>query len=306
MGSTFYNSRPVRSNASSPRDFKFRDWIEIFKRSKSEIATDNIGIVSAGIAFYAFLGIFPLLAAFVALYGLLASPDDVTSMVNSMSGVIPGDIVTIFETQMTRLVSEDTVAGYAAAISVLVALWSGSKAIKGMMAGLNIAYDEREERNFFKKNGMAMLLTLGGILTGIVTVFLIAALPAIFSFLNLGNMAQVLLQIVRWTLLGALIVTALSVLYRWAPDRKNVSWRWITPGSSLAAIVWLVASGLFSWYVSNFGNYNKTYGSLGAIAILLVWLSLSSYVFLLGAELDSELERQAGMNQKEGKRRVVT
>ena len=153
---------------------------------------------------------------------------------------------------------------------------------------------------------MALLLTLGGILTGILTVFLIAGLPAVFNFIKLGEATQIILQIVRWSLLAVLIVTSLSVLYRWGPSRKNVAWRWITPGSSFAAIVWLLASGGFSWYVSNFGNYNKTYGSLGAIAILLVWLSLSTYVFLLGAEFDSELERQAGINDKEGRRKVVT
>lgn len=306
MEFSFLKSRPVGVRANTPTDFNFGDWKQIAVRTKDQIAKDNVGIVSAGVAFYTFLGLFPLLAAFVALYGLVASPEDVTAIVSSLQGVVPEDIIGVFETQLTRLVSEDSVASYAAAISILIAVWSGSKAIKGMMAGLNIAYDESEDRNIFKKNGVALVLTLGGIITGMIAVFLVAGVPALFSYFNLGDFTQTIVQLARWTLLAVLIISALSVLYRWAPNRKAVHWKWITPGSSMATFVWLLASGMFSWYVSNFGNYNKTYGSLGAIAVLLIWLSISSFVFMLGAEVDSELERQAGMNTKEGKRKKVT
>lgn len=296
------NVAPVKS----PSHFKFQDWKNILRRSKDQISRDNLGIVSAGVAFYAFLGIFPLLAAFISIYGMVASPSDVESLMASAEGFVPEEILGIFSSQLSRLAGENQVASWAAAISILVALWTGSKAVKGMMAALNIAFDEREDRNFFEKNGMALLLTLGGILVGMVCVFLLAALPVLVSMLNLGGFASTALQIVRWSLLAVVIISTLSVMYKWAPNRKGVKWRWITPGSSIAAIVWLAASGLFSWYVSNFGNYNKTYGSLGTIAILLLWLSLSAFVFILGAEMDFEMEREAGLNEKDGKKKQVT
>ncbi len=298
MDTSFSKTQPIGAQARGPSDFNLGDWKQVFIRTKDQVRYDNVGIVSAGVAFYAFLGLFPLLAALVAMYGLFASPEDVAVIVDSFRGVVPEDIINILEVQLTRLVSEDKVATYAAAISIFIAIWSGSKAIKGMMAGLNIAYGESENRNFLKKNLMAIILTLGGVVTGIFSVLLVAGLPALFSYLSLGEFAQVIAQVARWSLLAVLVVTALSVLYRWGPDRKAVHWKWITPGSTMATIIWLIASGGFSWYVSNFGNYNKTYGSLGAIAVLLIWLSISSFVFLMGAEIDSELEKQAGVGDR--------
>lgn len=292
-----------KGHTKNPWHFNGQDWKKILSRSKERVGLDNIGIVAAGVAFYAFLSIFPLLAAFVGIYGLAASPNDVIQLLESAKGIVPKEIISIFEIQLTRLAEQNQAAGLAAAFGFLAAIWAGSRAVKGMMAALNITYDERETRNILKKNATALLLTLGGVLTASVCVFLLAGLPIlenIFPWLS-----GLPIQIARWSLLALIIITALSVLYRWAPDRKKVKWRWITPGTSLAALVWLLASGLFSWYVSSFGNYNKTYGSIGAIAIMMLWLSLSAFFFLLGAEMDSEMERQAGMLEKKVKKKAT-
>lgn len=289
---------------AGPWKFRPRDWKNILKRSRQRVALDNLGFVAAGVAFYIFLGIFPLLAVFVSLYGLAASPEDVIALMNETKAFVPGEITSIFEQQLKRLAQRNQVAGLAALFSVFAAIWAGSKAIKGMMSALNIAYNESETRGLLKKNGLALLLTFGGVITGAICVFLLAGLPVLSNLF--GWLRGWPMQIIRWTFLAVVIITALSILYRWAPDRKKVKWRWITPGSTAASILWLLSSGLFSWYVSNFANYNKTYGSLGAIAIFMLWLALSSFFFLLGAELDSEMERQAGMLKKDNRRRKVT
>lgn len=267
-------------------------WWLALKRTKEEVSRDNLSIVSAGVAFFVFLGVFPLMAAMISLYGVFSSPEDIVSVMESFKTIIPSDILSVMENQLTRLVASSEIASRAALISLLAALWSGSKAVKGMMNALSIVNGKRDERHFVVKTLIALLLTLGGVLFGVVCAFLLAILPALAAYFNLAGPALYLLEAARWSLLGLAVASALGTLYRFGPDRRGKRWKWLTPGSLVATFIWLLVSGLFSWFVANFGNYNKTYGSLGAIAILLLWLFLSAFVFILGAELDAELERE--------------
>ncbi len=297
------SNSPTSSNASHPGEFATRDWKQIFNRTAEEISKDNIGIISAGMAFYMFLGIFPLLAALISIYSLIASPSDLDSSITSLKGLISPEIGELLRKQIGRLSSKDSGAGWAFTIGLLTALWSGSKAMKGCMVALNIAYDESEERSFLKKNFIALIFSFLGIVWGASVIFILTAFPALLEQLIDSSTLVQFLDILRWPILFLAIVLAMSILYQWAPDKKNVGWRWITPGSGIAALLFLLSSFAFSYYVSNFGNFNQTYGSLGAIAGILLWFYLSAYTFLLGAELDAEIEQQAGISFQDDKQK---
>ena len=269
-----------------------KNWFKAAMRTKRETRKDHIGIVAAGVAFFVFLGVFPLAAVFISVYGMVASPDDVVSAMASFEGVIPTDIVNVMASQLNRLIANSEFASKAAIVSTLVAVWSGSKAIKGMMGALNIVNGRVDERHFLVKAFVSMGLTFGGILLGTVCVLLLGVIPALAYFFKITGPLVILVHIVRWALLALTVVTGLSVLYRFGPDRRGERWKWLTPGAIIATATWLIVSGLFSWFVSNFGNYDKTYGSLGTIAILLLWLSLSAYVFITGAEFDAEIRKE--------------
>lgn len=260
--------------------------------TNKESKKDSLSVLAAGVAFYVFLGVFPLLAAFISLYGVFSSPDDVASAIESFSSVLPAEIVSFIDQQLRRLVSSQSFATRAAIISGFIALWSGSRAMKGVMGSLCIVNGKLDERNFFVQKAVSLLMTFGAIVLGTIVVLLLAALPAIVSFLPFGALTVTALLAARWVVLGLALTFGLGVLYRYGPDRRGQKLKLFTPGAVVATIVWLIASGGFSWFVSNFGNFNKTYGSLGAIAILLLWLFLSAYVVILGAELDVELEKR--------------
>lgn len=270
---------------------KLKKWWLVLKRTKEEAEHDNLGIVSAGVAFYVFLGVFPLLAAFISLYGVVASPGDIAETINSFSSVLPADIVRIADGQMQRLANSSSVASQAALISFALALWTGSKAVKGMMQALTVVNGKKDSRNILVKTSVALGLTLGGICLSGIIVALLAIIPVVGAYFNLGGLVSAFMHIGRWALLGVAVAVSLGILYRFAPDRRGQKIKLFTPGAIISTIVWLLASGLFSWFVSNFGNYNKTYGSLGAIVVLLLWLSLSAFVFIIGAELDHEINR---------------
>lgn len=281
------------SEATQPRQLSARDWKAVGKRVKSEINRDNLSIVAAGVAFYAFFALFPAIAALVSIYGLIANPSDVERLVNGLQGVVPQQVTAIISSQLEQVATAGgTQLGVGVLVGILVSLWSATKGTKSLMTALNIAYEEEEDRSFFRLNGLALLLTLGAVIGVIVAVLAVVVAPALLGNLGLPGAVQVAISWLRWPLLALLAIFGLGVFYRLAPSRRPAQWRWISYGSVTATLLWLIASGLFSWYVSNFGSYNETYGSMAAIIILLLWFYLSAYVILLGAELNSEMERQ--------------
>ncbi|MDT8386563.1 MAG: YihY/virulence factor BrkB family protein [Thiogranum sp.] len=280
--------------ATSPRQIPARGWKPVLRRVRHKVSDDDIGLVSAGVAFYGLLALFPALAALVSVYGLLSDPAQVTEQFSQLRTVLPGQAYELLQTQLQQLTSpaSSNALGVGLILAILLALWSATKGTKSLIKALNIAYDEHEERGFLRLNAVAFTLTLFLVLLGILVVGLIVALPIVLNFLGLGAIAETAVNWLRWPLLAAMVLFGLAVIYRYAPDRRQARWQWVSWGSGIALLLWLIASGLFSYYVSNFGNYNATYGSIGAVIILLMWLFITALVMLLGAELNAELERQ--------------
>ncbi len=286
--------------ADAPHEIPGNGWKAILKRTGGQIQKDHLPLVSAGVAFFLLLGLFPALAAMISIYGWLADPATVTGHVDQLSSVMPGEAAEIVRGQAERLASDGSGAGWGALLGVLLALWAGSKAMKGMVQGLNIAYNERETRGFVKKQAVYLALTLGMVLAGLVSILLVAVLPAVVGFLPLPDWGRQAVVWLRWPLLLLLGGAGISAIYRYGPARDPAEWKWVTWGAGAATLLWLLASALFSLYVSSFGNFNETYGSLGAVVILMMWLYLTSFLILMGAELDAEMEHQTRRDTTRG------
>jgi len=293
-------------NAEHPRQLPRSGWRDILWRVKEETDKDNISMIAAGVAFYLMLAIFPLLAATVSIYGLVANPADVQRNFEAVSGVIPEEARSIMVDQLTAVASASGgQLGFGAALSIALALWSASRGVMAMITALNIAYDEKETRSFFKLNAIAMALTIALILFMIVTLAVVVGLPAVIGYLNLGATVEWAIRLTRWPILAIAVIVGLAVLYRYAPNRDAPRWRWVSWGAVVATVLWLLGSAAFSAYVSNFADYNKTYGTMGAVIILLLWFNLSAYAVLLGAELNAEMEHQTARDTTEGMERPL-
>ena len=304
--------RPGRARgreAGTPKDIPARGWKDILLRVKDQIRKDRLSIVAAGVAFYALLAVFPGLIALVAVYGLAFDPQQVQEHVRVLSGVLPPEAADVLLGQLSDLTSTDTTAlGIGAIGGVLLALWSASAGMRTLMEALNVAYNEEERRGMLRFYGTALLLTLAAIFGTIVAIGLVIGLPVVLKFLGLDTALSWLISIAAWPILIVTMLLGLAIVYRYAPSRDKPRWRWVSWGAVVATLLWIVGSVAFSVYVTRFGNYNETYGSVGAIVILLMWFLLSSYAVLIGAELNAEMERQtrkdttAGANQPMGAR----
>ncbi len=277
-----------------PRDLTRSGWLDVLRRVKEQIAADRLSVIAAGVAFYALLAVFPALSALVGLSGLLFDPHQVGRQVSSLGGVVPAEAVKLLMGQLRDLSQSDrTALGLGVAGGLLLALWSSSAGVRTLMKALNVAYDVRERRGFLRRTGLALALTLGVVVGGVVAIGAVVVLPAILHFVGLGDVLRGVVSLARWPIVAALFWLGAAVMYRYGPSRSPPKWLWVTWGASVATVLWLVGSALFSWYVSSFGNYNETYGSIGGVVILLMWFLLSAFSLLIGAELNAELERQA-------------
>jgi membrane protein len=252
------------------------------------------------------LAIFPAIIAVVTVYGMVADPAQVESQVSEFAKSLPAGADQLLTTQLKNVTSAGRQSlSIGLVVSLLAVLWSASSGVQGLVKGLNLVYDERESRGFLKLRGLSLLLTLGAILMAVVAIALVAVFPAVIGDLGLGQAGELAASIARWVVLALLVLLALAVLYRHAPDRANPRWRWVSGGALVALVLWLLGSIGFSWYVDNFGKYNQTYGALAAVIILLLWLFLSAFVVLLGAELDAETERQTARDTTTGPERPM-
>ncbi|MDP9437024.1 MAG: YihY/virulence factor BrkB family protein [Actinomycetota bacterium] len=292
---------PPGGTAESPTQIPKAGWKQILKRAWKESNDDNVGLLAAGVAFYIFLALFPALIAAVTLYGLVADPAQVEQQIQSLSGTLPEESASLIGDQLRSIASTSSSAlGFGLVASVLGALFSASGGVQNLMKAINLAYDEDETRGFVKLRGTALLLTLGAVLFIVVAVGLIAVTPVLLNALGLGAAVGIAVNVGRWIGLVAFVMVALSVLYRYAPDRDNAKFQWVGIGSMVATVVWIIGSAGFSLYVSNFGSYGKTYGALAGVVVLLLWLYLTSYIILLGAEVNAEAERQTAKDTTEG------
>lgn len=289
------------ADAERPSEIPRRGWLQVVKRAFAEGKKDNVSMLAAGLAYFAFLALFPALIAAVLIYGLVADPADVQEQIDSLSGALPPEAKSLISDQMSSIAASSGGAlGIGLVISLLGALWSVSGGVSNLINAVNVCYDEEETRGFLKLRGLALLLTVGGIVFMAVAVGLVAVAPVVLEALNLGIVGTILLQVGRWVLLVVLVMAGLAVVYRIAPDRDAPKLRWVSVGAVVATVIWVVASVGFSLYVSNFGSYGKTYGALAGVIVLLLWLFISAYIVLLGAEINAEAEQQTAQDTTKG------
>ena len=288
-------------SAEAPTQIPPRGWKDVAWRSWEEISAENLFLISGGVTYAILLALFPGLAALVALYGLAFDARQIEQQVDALSGVLPEQTRELLSGQLHSLVqSSQGALGFAAIAGILIAIWSASRGMSGLITAINIAYIEKESRSFIRLNLMAIGLTLGLLVGGIIAIALVAVLPAAVQLLDLGGATKWLLMRVQWPLLLVLVMSGLAVLYRFAPNRDEPQWQWVSPGAVTATVLWIVASVAFSVYVANFSSYDKTYGSLGGVVVLLTWLYLSAFIVLLGAVINAQAERQTRKDSTEG------
>ena len=289
-------------SAEAPSQIPARGWKDILLRVYRGITEDRILLVAAGVTFYALLAIFPGIAALISVYGLFADPTSVTNHLDTIENIAPGGAIDVLRDQMTRLAAEGgTTLGVSFLVSLVISLWTANSGIKAIFDALNIVYEEEEKRGFLKLNAVTLLFTAGVVAFILLSLGVVVVLPVILNYLPLPDVTAVLIKLGRWPILFVLVTMALQVLYRYGPSREEPRWRWVSWGSVVAAIVWLGASVLFSWYVANFGSYNKTYGSLGAIIGFMIWIWISIIVVLVGAKLNAEMEHQTARDTTTGR-----
>lgn len=287
--------------ADSPAQIPGRGWKAIAKRGWKEAKTDQVPLLAAGVAFFGFLAIFPALIATVLLYGLIVSPETAQQQVADIGAALPSDAKSVITDQLTTLTSASSSAlNIGFVIAILTALWSASGGIGNLVSAVNVAYDEDESRGFVKRKLLALGLTLGAIVFLVVVVTLVAVAPAALDSLVASGPLRWLLEAVRWVLLVLLFSSALAVLYRVSPDRDAPKMRWVSVGAAVATLLWIIASVGFSLYVDNFSSYGKTYGALAGVVVLLLWLWISAYAVLLGAEINAEAEQQTAKDSTRG------
>jgi len=289
-------------NAASPLQMPGRAWKDIASRTWTRSWQDNVGLVAAGVTYYGFLALVPLLGIIVMLYGLFAEPQTVVDNVRALTAILPPDVAQLIADQLIAAVKTTKETGGAGIIvALLVALYGGTNGAGSIMTALNIAYEEKEKRSL----GRFYLVALA--ITAIAVVLAVAALVSVTLLAFLGNLAPgaspaaiAAAKLGGYALMTLAAAAVAATLYRFAPSREHARWSWITPGSLFAAITWLLLTLMFSFYVTSVTDYNVTYGSLGTIIVLLTWIYLSAYALIFGAELNSEIEHQTARDSTTG------
>src|SRR6056297_11077 len=279
--------------AEAPSDISAQGWKDIAVRVKTKVQDDHTVLAASGVAFWAFLALIPALAAFVSILGLVTSPDEAAQRAEDLFGALPSAAQDLLTDQL------ETIAGTTGSslttglvVSVALALWAASAGVGHLVDAVNVAYDEHDDRNFFVKKGLALALTLGAIVFLAFAVGGLGALPAILEGLGLPDWLRTVLQVAYWPVLALGFVVGLGVLYRVGPDRSSPQWKWVSWGAVAAVVLWVVASVAFRIYTANFASYNETYGSLAAVVVLMLWLFITAFSVLLGAQVNAETEHQ--------------
>jgi membrane protein len=288
-------------DATSPTDIPPRGWKDIASRVYANFGDHRILALAAGMTYYSILAIFPALAAMVAIYGIFTDPGSIAKHLDEISGFVPGGAIDVAREQLTRVTTKgDRILGLTFIVGLAVSLWSANAAMKALFDTLNIVYGEQEKRGFLRLNAISLAFTLAGIVFVIATLAAIVIAPVVLNYLHLSNSADLFIRIARWPAIFVVLTLAISCIYRFGPSREVPRWRWITWGGAAATLIWLGASALFSWYAANFGTFNETYGSLGAVIGFMTWLWISAIVILLGAELNAEMEHQTARDTTTG------
>lgn len=282
-------------HADGPADIGAQRWWNALKATWTESGEDNLSLVASGIAFNGFLALIPLLTAVVLGYGLVASPEQVAKHIEFLAKALPQDAANLIGAQLTSMVQTSGAAtGFGLLGTLLIAVYGAMRGATGIIVGLNIVYNVEEARPILWKTLTALAITVGAILLFLVASVAISLVNNLEDLLpNLSGLTARLLQVGFWAAAASAVSLVIAAIYAYAPNRKQRRWRWLTPGAIGATIVWIIATLGFSFYVSNFGNYNAAYGALGAVIVFLTWLYLSAYILLFGAELNQMLQRRA-------------
>lgn len=286
--------RPGRGHdAATPAEIPARGWWMILKRVFAKFLDDRVMTEAAGVTFYALLALFPALAALVSVYSLFADPSTIQRTLESVNGVVPGGGMDILSQQLHALTSkQNTTLGIGLIVGLLTSLWSANSGIKSLFDALNIVYEEREKRGYVRRTMLSFAFTIGAIVFIMVALAGTVVVPAVLSAVGLGGTTALLLEYGRWPVLLIVVAAFLAFVYRFGPSRAHARWQWVSWGSVFAAVIWVCASLLFSFYVANFGSYNKTYGTLGAAVGFMTWIWISSMIVLIGGLLNAEMEHQ--------------
>jgi membrane protein len=261
--------------ADSPEQIPAAGWRQILQRIWRRGRRNGISVTAAGVGFYTLLTVFPGLMALIGLFGLFVGPDTVEGNLSLLQEILPPEAAELVLAQMQDL-AQRNLMGIGALGGLLLGLWSASSGVRALMQACNVAYDEEEHRPILRSYSTSVLLTLFGLVLGALVVVLVLSIPAAF----------------RWVVIGISMMLALAVLYRYAPCRRQPRWEWVSWGAAIATLLWLGGTALFTWYITSFGRFNRLYGALGAVVILLLWLLITGHAILLGAELNAEMERQ--------------
>ena len=288
---------------SGPSLKSLSTWWSVLRGSIDQIGENNLSLISAGVAFFAMLSLFPALAALIAVLGLISDPAVVVVQLEGVRSLLPNDVYEILNAQVLSLVTAraDTL-GWAGLLSLLVALWSARAGTGAMITGLNAVYNERN-RNTAHHYVRALLLTVGLVAVGIVALLMVVVAPVVLAFLPIGRFGYVVADVVRWSIALSVVLAGIGVLYRFGPNRRPARTVWLTPGALVAVASWATVSVGFSYYVANFGNYNQVYGSIGAVIAMLVWLWITSFLILFGACLNAQIEMHTLADGTIGRRR---
>jgi membrane protein len=287
--------------ARAPLQIPWRGWKDIASRVLREIQDDRIMLVAAGVTFYSLLSLFPAIGAGVSCYALVSDASTIAKHLSLAAGVVPAEVLDMLRDAITRIASKsDNRLTFGFLLGVAVALWSANAGVKAIFDALNIIYDETEQRGLVRLNLESLLFTLCSIAAALLAVSAVVAFPLLTAALGRPTLDQPTLDILRWPVLLVLAIAGLAVLYRYGPSRRPAKWRWISVGSIFAGAAWLAVSSLFSWYLGNFANYDATYGTLGAVIGLMMWMWLSTLVVLVGAEINSEIEHQTARDSTIG------
>lgn len=278
--------------ATSPLSVTRHGWWGILWRVYGSIQQHHIGMMASSIAFYGLLSLFPAIAALISIWGMYADPIQVQQQLINLDQFIPSEAASIIEHQ-AEVVTANAGRGLnlTAIGSLLFTLYSASKSVQSFTEGLNIIYGEKEQRHFLVQIILNIVLTLGMIMLAIFMLFSVAILPAVMNFFPFADTLMMSLYYLRWLIMLCIITLGIAVLYRFGPNRSAPRWEWLSMGTLASTLLWILGSLGFSLYVSHFGSYNSTYGSIGAVVVLLMWFWLSAYIILLGASINCELER---------------
>lgn len=299
----------VGRDAFHPAQIPWRGWMQIFKRVIDDIGEHHVRVLSAGVAFYFLLSLFPIISAMISIYGLITDSADIADQLIVLADLLPANARDLISDMMNKLANKpSTTLSWNLVFSLLISWWIANLGTLTLFEGINVAYKEKDERSFVKKLIISLIFTLGGIVGGLILLALIAGIPAVAGAVNLPGFVNIWVEWLRWPFVALVVILALGLAYRIAPQRKKPRARWVSWGAIFATLLWLLGSLLFSVYVENFGTFDSTFGSFGAIVILMLWFFLTAFIFMLGAEINSNMEYQTrrdttiGDDQPQGKR----